>query len=824
MREHQPLDPAIGATGRTAEAQGHLPTAFARLARARTSPAVWDFIEGGAGEERTVAANRRAFDEVALLPRVLGGVTEPDTTVRVLDRIWRAPIAVAPLAYQTLLHPEGELATVRGAMEAGAPVIVSTFAGRRLEDLAADAAGAPLWLQLYCFRDRDITQRLVARAEEAGFEALVLTVDAPRLGRRGRDPRNEFRLPPGVVPANLPSGDYASPWDHARLALDPALDWTVIDWIRSISSLPVLVKGVLSPADAALAVGAGVDGLVVSNHGGRQLDGAPATLRALPAVVEAVAGRCPVLLDGGVRRGGDVLAAVALGAAGVLVGRPVLHALAAGGGDGVAAMLEAVVEDLVEAMVLTGTASIANAGPDLIATPGTARIPGPRPGRRALNMSGNRNGELQKAELHPSLSDPMLETMNFLNEIVWKYPDAISFAPGRPFPGFFDVEQVFGATRRYLRHLAERGDTPDEIRESVYQYGPAAGQIRELIAASLAAEEGMSVAPESIVVTVGCQEALVLALRALFAGPDDVLLVASPCYVGLTGAARLLDIPILTVPETVDGLSATDLDSSIRAELSAGRRPRACYVVPDHSNPSGSMMPLQARRDLLDVAARYGVLILEDSPYRLVSAGQRLPTLKALDRHRVVVHIGSYSKTLFPGARVGFVVADQAVHGPDGRTGLLADELAKVKSMITVNTPSLSQAAVAGMLLEADHRPGELNRPAAAHYKECLQTMLGQFRERFPPERAVRLGVEWNEPSGGFFLSLRVPFQADNAALSRSADRHGVIWTPMSYFYPDGGGERTIRLSFSYLTPALIKDGMTRLVEFIETESAAGFR
>ncbi|WP_225728291.1 MULTISPECIES: aminotransferase class I/II-fold pyridoxal phosphate-dependent enzyme [unclassified Nocardia] len=789
--------------------QGYLLADFERLAKARMSSATWDFIEGGAGEERTMAANRRAFDELTLRPRVLGGVTEPDSTSRILGRGWPVPIAVAPLAYQTLVHADGELATVRGANVVGAPVIVSTFAGRPFEELAA-AASVPLWLQVYCFRDREVTRRLIARAEAAGFEALVLTADTPRLGRRVRDLRNGFRLPPEVTPANLPPDDYASPSEHGRLALDPALDWTIIDWMRSVSGLPVLVKGVLGAEDAALALQAGVDGIIVSNHGGRQLDGAPATLHALPAVAAAVAGRCPVLLDGGVRRGGDVLAALASGASGVLVGRPVLHALAAGGAAGVGAMLRVLTDELEDAMVLTGTASIAAAGPELIAGPGAQRRAAAAP-----------SGVLRKAQLHASLSDPVLDTMNFLNEITRRYPAAISFAPGRPYPGFFDVEQVFTATRRYLRYLAERGDTPEEIREAVYQYGPAAGQIRELIAASLRADEGIRVAPEAIVVTVGCQEALVLALRTLFAGPDDVLLVASPCYVGITGAARLLDIPIRTVPETEEGLSAADLDSAIRAERSAGRQPRACYVVPDHSNPSGTMMSPAAREQLLEVAARHGVLVLEDSPYRLVSAGQRWPTLKSLDRHRVVVHIGSYSKTLLPGARVGFVVADQVVHGPGGKVELLADELAKVKSMITVNTSSLSQIVVGGMLLEADHHLAESNRSAAARYEECLRTLLEHLRIHFPPVRAARLGVAWNEPKGGFFLSLRVPFLADNAALSRSADRYGVIWTPMSYFYPGGGGERTIRLAFSYLTPAEITDGVARLAEFVEAEAAA---
>ncbi|WP_049572569.1 alpha-hydroxy acid oxidase, partial [Streptomyces sp. SBT349] len=340
---------------------------YAAQARAVLDPAVRDFIDGGAGDERALAANLGAFERTRLRPRVLSGVSEADTATEILGRRWAAPLAVAPLAYHTMVHPDGETATVRAAGAAGATVVVSTFAGKTFEELAA-AATAPLWLQVYCFRDRSVTQGLIERAERAGFEALVLTVDTPRLGTRRRDLRNGFRLPPAVAPANLPGvpEGYASPADHSRTALDPALDWSVIPWLRSVSDLPILLKGILTGEDAALALRAGVDGVVVSNHGGRQLDGAPATLEALAEVSAAVAGRCPVLLDGGVRRGADVLAALALGADAVLLGRPVLHGLAVDGREGVARVLDIVTEELREAMVLTGTRSPAHAGPALV--------------------------------------------------------------------------------------------------------------------------------------------------------------------------------------------------------------------------------------------------------------------------------------------------------------------------------------------------------------------------------------------------------------------------------------------------------------------------
>jgi (S)-3,5-dihydroxyphenylglycine transaminase len=426
---------------------------------------------------------------------------------------------------------------------------------------------------------------------------------------------------------------------------------------------------------------------------------------------------------------------------------------------------------------------------------------------------------LRKEDLHGSVSDPVLDTMNFLNEVTLRYPEAISFAPGRPYDGFFDTEQIFTYIRRYLDHLAESGNSPGQIRDALFQYGPTAGRIRELIASSLRQDENIDVPPESIVVTVGCQEAMLLALRAIISGPEDALLVSSPCYVGISGAARLLDIELTAVEEHEDGFRCADLEAAVQAELSRGRHPRAFYVVPDHSNPSGVTIPLETRHALLELAARHDILVLEDSPYRLVSPGPQLPTLKSLDRQRRVVHLGSFSKTVFPGARVGFVIADQLVVDHEGRTGLLADELAKIKSMVTVNTSPICQAAVAGMLLACGGRISELNTETAAYYGNAMRSTLQQLDRCFPANRRAALGVHWNRPSGGFFLTVRVPFSADNAALARSAHDFGVIWTPMSYFYPSGGGDRSIRLSISYLTQDDIVEGIARLARFIEAEA-----
>ncbi|MEU6748987.1 aminotransferase class I/II-fold pyridoxal phosphate-dependent enzyme [Spirillospora sp. NPDC046719] len=805
-------------TEREQEAAAFSLEQFSRLARQRLDPAVWDFLAGGAGDERTLAANTAAFDAVRLRPAVLTGVAEPELATKILGRAWAAPVAVAPMAYQALADPEGELATVRAAGAAGLPVVVSTFASRTFADLAAEAS-APLWLQVYCLRDRAATLRMVERAERAGFEALVLTVDAPRLGRRLRDLRNGFRLPDGLAPANLdPDGHggaaYAVPAEHARAEFEPALDWSVVGRMRAATDLPILVKGVLTGEDAGRAVAAGVDGVIVSNHGGRQLDGAPAALTALPEVVAAVGGACPVLMDGGVRRGTDVLAALALGAQAVLVGRPVLHALAAGGEPALARAFRLLADELADAMVLTGTASVSAVPASLLAAPSG---PDAAAARRAPAPAAH-GADLHKSTLHSSVADPVMDTMNFLNEIAARYPDAVSFAPGRPYDGFFDTDQITGHLNRYIDHLAESGESPAAIRDALFQYGPTAGRIRGIVADALRKDEGIDVAPESVVVTVGCQEAMLLTLRALFSGPRDVLLVSSPCYVGITGAALLLDIEVVPVAERPTGLSHRDVEAKVREVEARGGRVRALYVIPDHSNPSGVTMPAGERRALLDLAAREDLLVLEDSPYRLVSLGEQVPTLKSMDEDRRVVYLGSFSKTVFPGARVGFAVADQVVVDDAGATGLLADELTRIKSMVTVNTAALSQAVVAGAILGADGRVADLNRRTSAYYGNALRTTLDRLERCFPPAERERLGIEWNAPTGGFFLSMHVPFLADNAALARSAEEFGVIWTPMSYFYPEGGGERTIRLSVSYLSDRDIEVGVERLSRFVRAE------
>jgi 4-hydroxymandelate oxidase len=336
-----------------------------RLARTTLPPPVADFIAGGAGDEVTMRQEREAFGRYYIEPRILAGVTEPDLGTELLGTRVALPVGVAPMAYHRLACADGELATVTGAARTGALTVIATLSSESLERVAATAE-VPLWFQLYCLNDRALTASLVRRAAAAGYRAIVLTVDAPRLGRRWRDVRNGFSLPAGVAPANLhdsmlpaPGGNGVSTLAaHAAAHHDASLAWDDLPWLRSLTGLPLVLKGVLSVADAVRAADAGVDGIIVSSHGGRQLDRVRPALDALPRIADAVGGRIEVYMDGGVRQGSDALTALGLGARAVFVGRPVLWGLAVEGAAGADRVLTQLRDELAHAMILAGRAGL----------------------------------------------------------------------------------------------------------------------------------------------------------------------------------------------------------------------------------------------------------------------------------------------------------------------------------------------------------------------------------------------------------------------------------------------------------------------------------
>ncbi len=330
---------------------------FEALARTVLSASAADYVGGGSGTEWTVDANRRGLDSVSVFPRVLPGAA-CDPAVSLFDTELSMPIVVAPMAYQRMVHTDGELAMAQAAATARVPMALSTLSSCAIEPVAK--SGADLWFQLYWVKHRPLLESLIDRAELAGCRALIVTVDLPVLGRRRRDLRNAFHLPADVIAANLVDQDAvlvshtgvegrSALAAHTADMIGPALTWDDLAWLRSRTRLPLIVKGILDPRDAVRAEGIGADGVVVSNHGGRQLDGAPASIDALPLVVDAV--EVPVLMDSGVRSGTDVLRALALGARAVLVGRPLLWALAVGR---VELALELLRSEVTDALTLAG--------------------------------------------------------------------------------------------------------------------------------------------------------------------------------------------------------------------------------------------------------------------------------------------------------------------------------------------------------------------------------------------------------------------------------------------------------------------------------------
>jgi 4-hydroxymandelate oxidase len=350
---------------------------YEHAAQQRLDDRTWAYLQGGAGDEITLNANLAAWRELPLWPRVLRNLVGGHTRTTLLGRETAHPIFLAPVAFQQLAHPDGELATVHAAAAQGAGMVVSTQASMPLEVLAdavrADPFRGPLWFQLYLQYDRDFNLDLIRRAHAAGYEALVVTVDAPSSGVRDRERRSGFKMPSHVHAANLAGLPHRAPVSLAmgQSALFDGLlthapSWADIEWLVAASPLPVLLKGILHPEDALQAVRCGAAGLVVSNHGGRTLDTAVTTAAALPGIARAVAGQVPVLVDGGVRRGTDVLKALALGANAVLIGRPVVHALATAGAQGVAHVIRLLRDELEIAMALTGCATLADITPEVL--------------------------------------------------------------------------------------------------------------------------------------------------------------------------------------------------------------------------------------------------------------------------------------------------------------------------------------------------------------------------------------------------------------------------------------------------------------------------
>ncbi|BAZ32361.1 FMN-dependent alpha-hydroxy acid dehydrogenase [Cylindrospermum sp. NIES-4074] len=351
---------------------------YEQLAKEHLSKMSLDYYSSGSGDEITLQDNRAAFARVKLRPRMLVDVSDRNLTTEVLGQSLQLPLLIAPMAFQCLAHPDGEIATAQAAASAGVGMVLSTLSTKSIEEVAAVREKLPnalQWFQLYIHKDRGLTRALVERAYAAGYKALCLTVDAPVLGRRERDQRNEFTLPPGLHLANITTltgldiphekGE-SGLFTYVAQQLNSAVTWRDLEWLQSLSPLPLVLKGILRGDDAVRAVEYGAKAIVVSNHGGRQLDGAIASLDALPEIIAAVDARAEVLLDGGIRRGTDILKALALGAKAVLIGRPALWGLAVAGQAGVSHLISLLHNELNVAMALSGCAQLQDIDSSLV--------------------------------------------------------------------------------------------------------------------------------------------------------------------------------------------------------------------------------------------------------------------------------------------------------------------------------------------------------------------------------------------------------------------------------------------------------------------------
>ncbi|MBD2813641.1 PLP-dependent aminotransferase family protein [Xenorhabdus sp. Flor] len=406
-----------------------------------------------------------------------------------------------------------------------------------------------------------------------------------------------------------------------------------------------------------------------------------------------------------------------------------------------------------------------------------------------------------------------LNAMCFLNEVIERYPGAISFASGRPSEISFRPEKWPQYIERFSYYLAKmRNKSPQEIRNLLGQYGDTRGIINLLLAEQLYIDEGIALEPDEILITNGAQEGMVICLDTLFSPAQDVLLVTDPAYMGITGAARIKGIDVVYVECDSEGPVIAALAHNSDCIDAAGKRARALYTIPDFSNPCGRTMSLVRRKELLAFCYDRGLFILEDSPYRLFNyTHNQPPTLLALDQHAVVIHIGSFAKTLCPGVRVGYLICSTPVKRGE-RTTPLIDDMTRVKSFISVNTGQIAQAIAGGFLLENHCSLKPIARNISEHYQakrdRLLHCLTHFFSERAPT-------ISWNVPEGGFFLNLSLPFNLTIQNIEHCAAEFGVIVVPTALFSNSDRYNNVLRLSFSYVDLELIEEGVRRLSCFI---------
>jgi (S)-3,5-dihydroxyphenylglycine transaminase len=418
-------------------------------------------------------------------------------------------------------------------------------------------------------------------------------------------------------------------------------------------------------------------------------------------------------------------------------------------------------------------------------------------------------------QISERMSEPTLDSMNFLNEVVGRYPRAVSFAPGRPSPELFGVDKSLDLLRKHAPAILGRPHIRSEdALDEIAQYGRTNGIVHQHVARQLLQDEGLDLDPDQLVITNGCQEAMLLLLLTLFTPARDVLLATEPVYLGMTAAARLLGIEVVPIGLRPDGPDLEQLADVTQRLRQQGKVPRALYTIPDFDNPSGYTTSSVTRLRLCIFARRNNLLLLEDTPYRMLRfESEPLPLLKAIDPEQVVL-LGSYSKTIFPGLRLGFLSGDVEV-SLAGRAVPLAQIVSKAKSLTSVNTSPLMQATLASVLIENGHSLKSHTAMLSAHYREKRDALLVAMERHFSAAPKAPSGVRWNTPEGGFFVTVHVPFEFTMSMVEECAATAGVIIAPMSLFAFSAAHYRAIRLSFSAVALADIDEGVARLASFV---------
>jgi (S)-3,5-dihydroxyphenylglycine transaminase len=415
------------------------------------------------------------------------------------------------------------------------------------------------------------------------------------------------------------------------------------------------------------------------------------------------------------------------------------------------------------------------------------------------------------------LFDSYLERMNFLNEISIDYPNAISLGSGRPYKQFFNVKEIFSCFHSHLDSKEEHGKNIEEFYNSLGQYNKTKGIINESITKLLENDENIKAQPEDIIMTDGAQEGMAIIINGLFESQEDVLLVSDPSYIGFVGYAKIYGVPIVPVRRENDSIDLGHLEKTILKLKRDGKNPKVLYEVPDFHNPTGFYMPLEKRKLLVELAEKYDFLIVEDNPYGYFRYDvEKIPTLKALDNHRRVIYLGSFSKTLFPSIRLGYIVADQVINVKNRKIKLV-EELKKVKSFTSVNTSTLLQAMAGSFIHQQDY---SLKKSCEKKVKACRKkrdSMIESLKNQFRYDGSGYETIKWNKPAGGFFLVVDLPFNITDELLKECVENYSVIFCPMSFFcINEEVGNQQIRLAFSNLSAKEIKKGIERLSSFIK--------